>query len=278
MRIIDAHQHFWQFNPARDTWMTPGIMDNIRQDFMPEDLHPILDQHGIQETIAVQVEQSEAENRFLLDLAEKHDWISGVVGWIDLRNPDIGEKLATYRKEKKLVGFRHILQSEPPSIMIDPDFLFGLEQLAANGYTYDLLIYWHQMEEAIEMISQLPELPVVLDHIGKPDIRDARILKWRKGITRLAEMPNVYCKISGMVTEAHWQYWTPQDLLPYLDLTFQVFGTNRCMFGSDWPVCTLASTYQHWFEVISKYLQKFSLEEQQAIFAGNCKQFYRINK
>jgi L-fuconolactonase len=278
MRIIDAHQHFWQFNPARDTWMTPGVMDNIRQDFMPEDLYPILDQHGIQDTIAVQVEQSEAENRFLLDLAEKYDWISGVVGWIDLRNPDIGERLITYRKEKKLVGFRHILQSEPPALMMDPDFIFGLEQLAVNGYTYDLLIYWHQMEEAIEMISQLPELQVVLDHIGKPDIRDARILKWRKGITRLAEMPNVYCKISGMLTEAHWQYWKPHDLVPYLDLTFQVFGTNRCMFGSDWPVCTLASTYQDWFEVISRYMQKFSVEEQEAIFSGNCKRFYRLDK
>jgi L-fuconolactonase len=278
MKIIDAHQHFWKFSPARHTWITPGVMEKIRRDFMPDDLRPILDQHAINGTVAIQVDQTEAETRFLLDLANEYDWISGVVGWIDLRSPDIAEKLKNYRKEKKLVGFRHILQSEPSGLMTDSDFIYGLDQLARAGYTYDLLIYWHQMEEAIEMVSQLPDLRIVLDHIGKPDIRDGRILKWAKGIARLAEKPNVWCKISGMVTEAHWQYWKPEDLIPYLDLTFQLFGPGRCLFGSDWPVCTLASTYQDWLQLVTGYLHKFSESEQQAVLSGNCERFYQLSR
>jgi L-fuconolactonase len=278
MEIIDAHQHFWKYDPVRDTWMTPGIMDKIRTDFLPEDLFPLLEQRNVSGTIVVQADQSDSETRFLLDLANQHDWILGVVGWIDLQSANIKEKLAAYSKEKKLVGFRHILQAEPVSLMSDPDFIFGLDQLAGFGYTYDLLIYWHQLDAAIELVSQLPDLSIVLDHIGKPDIRDGRILKWSKGLARLAESPNVFCKISGMVTEAHWQYWKPDDLVPYLDLTIQLFGPERCMFGSDWPVSTLATTYEDWLDLTLRYFEKFSLAEQAGILSGNCKRFYGIRK
>ena len=278
MDIIDAHQHFWKYNPVRDTWMTPGIMDKIRTDFLPEDLFPLLEQRRVTGTIAVQADQSEAETRFLLDLANQYDWILGVVGWIDLRSSNIKEKLAAYSKENKLVGFRHILQAEPVSFMEDPDFIFGLDQLAGLGYTYDLLIYWHQLDAAIELVRQLPDLSIVLDHIGKPDIRDGRILKWSKGLARLAECPNVFCKISGLATEAHWQYWKPDDLLPYLDLTFQLFGPERCMFGSDWPVSTLATTYEDWLDLALNYFKKFSPAEQTAILSDNCRRFYGIGK
>ncbi|MCB0664818.1 MAG: amidohydrolase family protein [Saprospiraceae bacterium] len=276
--IIDSHQHFWRFNADRDTWMTPGIMDKIRRDFLPEDLKPIFDQLDITGTIAVQADQSEEETRFLLDLANQYDWITGVVGWIDFRSKDINAKLKEYRKEKKLVGFRHILQAEPSEYFTDPDFLYGVDQLAAHGYTYDLLIYWHQLDDAIEFSRNFPDLPIVLDHIGKPDIRDGRILKWSKGIRMLAEMPNVYCKISGMVTEAHWLYWQPEDLPPYLDLTFEYFGPERCMYGSDWPVCTLASTYEHWFEVINGYMDQFSENDRESFYHLNCQRFYRLDK
>jgi L-fuconolactonase len=160
--------------------------------------------------------------------------------------------------------------------MADPDFLVGLEQLSRFGFTYDLLIYWHQMDEAVTMIEDLPDLKIVLDHIGKPDIKDGRILKWSKGIKKLAKMPNVYCKISGLVTEAHWQYWHPEDLLPYLDIVFEYFGPQRCMYGSDWPVSTLAATYQEWFEFLVNYLSKFSADIQQAVLAGNCRDFYNL--
>lgn len=275
---IDSHQHFWKFQAQRDTWMTPGIMDNIRKDFLPADLKPILDQLGITGTVAVQADQSEEETRFLLDLAGQYDWIKGVVGWIDFRAPDIKDRLQKYRKENKLVGFRHILQSEPVSLIKDTDFLFGVDQLASLGYTYDLLIYWHQMEAAVEFASHFPELPIVLDHIGKPDIRDGRILKWSRGMRALADMPNIYCKVSGLVTEAHWLYWQPEDLPPYLDLAFEYFGTERCMYGSDWPVCTLASTYERWFEIINTYTTQFNDDETASFYYKNCQRFYRIGQ
>lgn len=278
MNIIDAHQHFWQFDPKRDTWMTPGIMEKIRKDFLPEDLEVIMKRLGISGTIAVQADQSEAETSFLLGLADQHPSILGVVGWLDLKDPEITQNLAKWSRHQKLVGLRHILQAEPPGFMSDPDFQAGLEQLSRFGFTYDLLIYWHQMDEAIAMIEDLPDLKIVLDHIGKPDIRDGRILKWSKGLKKLAEMPNVCCKISGLVTEAHWQYWQPEDFLPYLDLVFEYFGPQRCMFGSDWPVSTLASTYQDWFEFLINYLNKFSPGMQQAVLADNCRSFYNLPK
>ncbi|NND32214.1 MAG: amidohydrolase family protein [Saprospiraceae bacterium] len=277
MKIIDSHQHFWNFQPARDTWMTPGTMDKIRRDFQPEDLLPLLDRHNIDGTVAIQVDQTEDENEFLLSLAKKHPWILGVVGWIDLKSPDIEEKLSRF-KDPKLVGFRHILQSEPAEFMADPHFIAGLEQLSRFNFTYDLLIYWHQLEAAIELASELPDLHIVLDHIAKPDIRDGRILKWSRGIRKLADMPNVYCKISGMVTEAHWQYWKPDDFTPYLNLVFETFGPDRCMFGSDWPVCTLAATYQDWFEYVSEFISVFDAKQQENIMGGNCRRFYKLLK
>ncbi|MCB0689155.1 MAG: amidohydrolase family protein [Saprospiraceae bacterium] len=274
MMAIDSHQHFWKFNQERDSWMTPGIMENIRRDFLPDDLKPILDQLGIEGTIAVQADQSREETDFLLELASDYPWIKGVVGWVDFRSPDIREQLQEYRSDHKLVGFRHILQSEAVSLMADTDFLYGIDQLAGLNFTYDLLIYWHQLEAAIDFVAQFPDLPIVLDHVGKPDIKDGRILKWSKGMAQLAEMPNVYCKVSGMVTEAHWLYWQEEDFLPYFDQTFELFGVDRCMFGSDWPVCTLASTYEQWFSTVQTYMARFSDSEQKAFFNTNCHRFY----
>ncbi len=273
---VDAHQHFWNFDPDRDKWMTAGTMDQIRRDFTPEQLRVLLDQNDVTGSIAVQADQSEEETKFLLDLASEHSWIRGVVGWIDLRSDTLEERLQHYRRYEKLVGFRHVLQSEPASYMLEPTFIEGVSKLSKYGFTYDLLIYWHQFESAIEMVQQLPEVRIVLDHIGKPDIKDGRILKWAKGISRLAEMPNVFCKISGLATEAHWQYWKNSDFDAYLELTFQLFGPARCMYGSDWPVCTLATSYGEWIDYVRLYISKYSEAEQKAIMGGNCLQFYGL--
>jgi len=275
---IDSHQHFWVFDSDRDTWMTPGTMNAIRKDFLPSDIKPILDRHHIDGCVSVQADQSDAETQFLLAQASENDFVKGVVGWIDLKGSDLRDNLISYKKEKKLVGFRHIIQSEPKGFMLDEDFIEGLHCLAETDYTYDLLIYWYQLEEAIEMIKSVPaHLNIVLDHIAKPNIRDGRILKWEKGMEILAGFPNVYCKVSGLVTEAHWQYWKTDDLDVYLERSIGLFGIDRCMFGSDWPVCTLAATYQEWVEYLEILQNKFSAEELAGFWGENCARFYKLN-
>lgn len=276
MTTIDSHQHFWKFDPERDKWMTPGTMDKIRRDFLPGELLNIFQRENIDGSIAVQAAQTIEETEFLLDLAEEHRFIRGVVGWIDLRDPQLPEKLVKYNDADKLVGFRHILQAEENDYMLDPDFITGIRSITSFGYTYDLLIYWHQLDEAIVMVEQLPETKIVIDHLAKPDVRDGRILKWSKGMKALGSMPNVYCKISGVVTEAHWQYWQVDEFGAYLDIVFEEFGPERCMFGSDWPVMTLASTYHDWVQYVRQYIARFNDKEQANIMGQNCLNFYNL--
>ncbi len=205
---------------------------------MPTEFQPILNRAGVRGTVTVQAEQTLAHTDFSLDLAKKHRFIRGVVGWVDLKDAELPEVLERYQDDPMLVGFRHVLQSEAAGFMLDKKFIRGVRQLAETGHTYDLLIYWHQMGELVQMVDRLdPDQPLVLDHLGKPNILDGRILKWKDHIKALVARPNTYCKISGMVTEAHWQYWTYEDLKPYIDIVFAAFGVDRCMFGSDWPVC-----------------------------------------
>lgn len=276
MRIVDSHQHFWKFDPVRDAWMEPGKMEVIRKDFLPEDLKPILDQYGVDATVAVQADQSLAETDFLLEQAHTYDFVMGVVGWIDLKSRSLKESLEPYKDKPALVGFRHITQSEPKGFMLDPTFVEGVKTILEYNFRYDVLIYWHQMEEAIEMIRTLPEKPMVLDHIAKPNIQDGRILKWKNAMKELAAFEHVYCKISGMITEAHWQYWTENDLRPYIDVAMETFGPDRCMFGSDWPVCTLAGSYGQVISSLRSYLGTFSKSEQSKIMGQNCLDFYGL--
>jgi L-fuconolactonase len=277
MPRIDAHQHFWNFDPVRDAWITPE-MKVIQKDFLPGDLRPILQEAGIDGCIAVQADQSEDENDFLLTLAEKNDFIKGVVGWVDLRHPDIAQRLQYYSKFKKLKGFRHVLQGEHDrALMLKPSFKHGIAQFKNHGYTYDILIYPDQLGYTKEFVAAFPGQPFVLDHIAKPHIKDRYITEeWINAIRAIAANQNLFCKISGMVTEADWYNWKPEHFKVYIDTIVESFGTDRIMFGSDWPVCLVAASYQQTIQIVTDYFSAFTQHEQAAFFGGNAIKFYNL--
>ncbi|HYG18244.1 MAG TPA: amidohydrolase family protein [Ohtaekwangia sp.] len=272
---LDAHQHFWKFNAQRDTWITKK-MSVIRKDFLPDQIKPLLDRHHIAGCISVQADQSEDEIAFLLSLAEQHRFIRGVVGWVDLRSENLADRLAHFSQFKKLKGFRHVVQGEPKGFLSDPAFIRGVKLLAQFGYTYDLLIYHHQLEEAVVFLEQVPEVRVVVDHIAKPSIATKAYAPWAAGMAAVAAFPNVSCKLSGMVTEAPWDNWKPGDFTPYLDRVFNVFGAQRLMYGSDWPVCLLAGSYKQQYDIVSAYIKELSVTEKLAILGENARRFYNI--
>lgn len=276
-RILDSHQHFWKYSPQKYPWIGDN-MEVLKKDFLPQELRQIYNLQGISGCVAIQAEQSEEETDFLLELADLHLFIRGVVGWVDLRNPQLTSRLEHYSTRKKLKGFRHLVQDEPDAhYMLDPTFQKGLGSLEKYGYTFDLLVYPHQMEAAIQTVRNHPGLNFVLDHMGKPDIENGVIKKWANSIQTLALEPNVYCKISGMVTEASWTRWQLDDFIPYLDTVFQAFGTDRLMFGSDWPVCMVAAKYAAVINVLLHYMGGFSEQERQKLFYENTKDFYGLN-
>ncbi|RZK69055.1 MAG: amidohydrolase, partial [Pedobacter sp.] len=242
--MIDSHVHFWNYHPVKDAWITEE-MKVIQRDFAPSDLEKELRENGIDGCIAVQADQSEQETEFLLKYADEYPFIKGVVGWIDFRSTDLSDRLAVFAKYEKLVGWRHIAQPEPEGFLISSDFVRGIAALKNYGHTYDLVIHRGQLAEAISLVAQFPEQRFVLDHLAKPDIKNKQgDDEWKQNIVTLSQHPNVYGKISGMVTEADWHSWTYDDMVFYLDVMFEHFGTNRLMFGSDWPVCKLAASYQ----------------------------------
>lgn len=276
MQKIDAHQHFWVFDPARDSWITED-MAVLRRDFLPSDLEPLLKESGMDGCVAVQAVQAEAENEFLLQLAGEHDFIRGVVGWVDLQANDVQERLAYYRQFPRIKGFRHVLQGERDrALMLRPDFRRGLEALGRAGYTYDILIYPDQLPYAAELVMMYPDQKFVLDHLGKPHIKTGAITGWMKDIQVLSALPNVYCKISGMVTEADWKGWKRDDFRLVLDTMMAVFGSDRIMFGSDWPVCRLAASYAETLGIVQEYFSSFSKSEQDAFFGANAIEFYNL--
>ena len=277
MRIIDSHQHFWKYHPQNHAWINED-MKIIQKDFLPEELSSIFDKEHIDGCVSVQVDQTEAETQFQIELAKDNPFIKGVVGWINLMNPSIEAALEKYHDQPIVKGFRHILQGEATGFMLQPKFINGLKVLAKKNYTFDLLIYRHQIPEALDLLKDLDDLKIVIDHIAKPDIKNSHITEWAKNIKALANYPNVYCKISGMTTEADWKNWTAEDLTPYLDIVVEAFGTNRLMFGSDWPVCLVASSYHQWLRTVKDYFSTFTKEEQAKIFAANCESFYTFNK
>lgn len=272
---IDAHQHFWQYNRERDAWITDE-MRVIQRDFFPEDLLPQLKVHGMDGTVAVQADQSEAETRFLLELANQHPFIKGVVGWLDLRSPTIEARLEQFSSFKRLKGVRHIVQAEPTGFLLQPEFQRGVAALRTYSYTYDILIREHQLEEAIAFVTMFPEQKFVVDHLAKPNIGAGEINRWGKLILELARRSNVSCKLSGMITEADWKSWKRDDFTPYLDLVVNAFGTKRLMYGSDWPVCLVAGTYPDQFSIITDYIASFSESEKQAILGENAVRFYNL--
>ncbi len=276
MQRIDSHQHFWKFDPVRDAWINES-MAVIQRDFLPADIQPLLSKNGIAGCVAVQADQSEAENKFLLNLANQHDYIKGVVGWIDLQSGNIQEQLSNYSQFKKLKGFRHILQGEKQrDFMLRPAFKHGIAALHPFGFTYDILIFPDQLEYSKTFINAFPYQPFVIDHIAKPYIRDKKIEDWKKDIMALAEFTNVSCKVSGMVTEANWKNWKKEDFKPYLDVVVEAFGMKRLMFGSDWPVCLVAASYAEVVNLVGEYFSSFSKDEQDAFFGGNAMRFYNL--
>jgi L-fuconolactonase len=279
---LDAHQHFWKYNSQDFPWIT-GEMAAIRRDFSPAELGRELAANGIDATIAVQVSHNEQENAFLLNLAARHKSIAGVVGWVDLRAANVRERLHSFSRQKKLRGFRHIVQSEPDDrFMLREDFLRGLACLKEFNFTYDILIYPNQLPAAVELVKRMPEQPFVVDHIAKPLIKAREIDSWAQHMRALAAGPNVYCKVSGMITEADWKAWRPEDFAPYLDVVFDAFGPDRLMFGSDWPVCLVAGTYRQVKQLVEGYISRRSGSAQdarkleQAVFGGTAARFYGI--
>jgi len=274
---IDSHQHFWRYDPVRNKWITEE-MSRLRRDFLPMDLIPELRANGMDGCVAVQADQSEGETAFLLALASQYDEIKGVVGWANLSAPDIDKRLEHFSQFKKLRGLRHIAQSEPDDwFLVRDDFCRGVGLLKSFNLTYDILIYPKQLPAAIKLVEQFPEQKFVLDHMAKPSIRTGQVKSWAEGIEAIAASGNLYCKLSGLVTEATWDNWSNEDFTPYLDVVLEAFGPHRLMFGSDWPVCLLAADYQGVKRVISAYIRRLPPEEQRRIFGLNALYFYGLS-
>ncbi|HVW97618.1 MAG TPA: amidohydrolase family protein [Mucilaginibacter sp.] len=273
---IDAHQHFWKFDPIRDTWIDES-MSVIQRDFYPEDLLPFLKKHDIDGCIAVQADQSEAETEFLLKLAAQNDFVKGVVGWVDFLDPHVRERIAYYAGFEKMKGMRHVLQGEPDrAYMLNPAFMKGIAALKDYNLNYDILIFPDQLGYTNQFVKNISGVQFVIDHIAKPDIKNQNIDKWAHSIRMIARHEHVWCKISGMVTEADWKNWKQEDFNPYLDIVFEAFGSKRVMFGSDWPVCNVAGGYSGMMTVVENYIAKLSPDEQDRFWGLNAAEFYKL--
>jgi len=273
---LDAHQHFWKYSRADYGWINDD-MAGLRRDFLPQDLQPLLAANGFDGSIAVQARQSLEETRWLLELASHNDIIRGVVGWVDLCSPDLAAQLHQFAQNSKLVGVRHVVQDEPDDdFMLHPDFRRGISRLSEYGLAFDILIFPRQLPAAQKLVREFPDQRFVLDHIAKPLIAEGRIQPWDREIRELAKSQNVYCKLSGMVTEARWHDWEPQDFRPYLDVVLNTFSPHRLMIGSDWPVCTASAPYGRTIALVRDYIAALTSDEQQLILGENCARFYRV--
>ncbi|HYF68460.1 MAG TPA: amidohydrolase family protein [Ohtaekwangia sp.] len=276
MQRIDAHQHFWKYTPDRDQWITDN-MGIIKRDFLPEDIAPVLQRNNIDGCVVVQSSQSTEENHFQLNNASAHECIKGVVGWVDFQASDIDEQLSYYKQFGKMKGFRHVLQDEKErDFMLQRRFMDGIGLLKDHNFTYDLLVLPDQLKYLRDFVSIFPDQRFVLDHLAKPHVKEKEILRWKKDIVALASHENVYCKVSGMITEADWHTWRSSDFTPYLDVVVESFGMKRLMFGSDWPVCLLAGTYERMLAVVTEYFGSFSQNEQQLLYGKNAIDFYNL--
>ena len=273
---IDAHQHFWVYEPKEYGWIDTR-MEAIRRDFSPDDLKPLLDKQGFQGSVAIQARQSLAESEYLLGLADTHELVCGVVGWVDLCASDAAHQLDRLGSRKGFVGVRHIVQDEPDDrFLLREDFLRGVGLLEQRDLTYDILIYPRQLPAALEFVSHFPRQRLILDHIAKPPIARRELEPWASGIRALAEHENLYCKVSGMVTEAEWRHFERESFTPYLDVIFEAFGPERIMIGSDWPVCTLAASYDEVMGLVHHYIEELSEHERARILGLNAVDFYKL--
>lgn len=272
---LDSHQHFWEFNTAEYGWIDPNWP--IRRDFYPADLEPHLDEHGFHASIVVQARQVPTESDWLLSLAEATPRIAGVVGWVDLCADSVEQELERLSANPKFRGVRHIVQDEPDdAFILRPDFVRGVEAVQRLGLVYDVLVFPKQLGSAVEFARGLPEHVLVLDHIAKPPIADGELGSWKQNIQDLARLPNVFCKVSGMVTEASWVNWKPEDFDPYVDVVLDAFGPERLMYGSDWPVCLLAASYEQVVRVAERFATRLSEDEQRKFFGDTAARCYGI--
>jgi L-fuconolactonase len=272
---IDAHQHYWRYDPLRDAWITDA-MAVLRRDFSPADVVADLLDARIDGVVAIQTDQSEVETQFLLDLAVQYTFVRGVVGWVDLRAPDLDDRLAHWRQYPALKGFRHIAQGEPNDFLARPEVLRGIAAVGRSGFSYDILIYPGQLAAATELAGRCPGVRFVLDHCAKPAIASGEIADWQAGLVQLARHKNVCCKLSGLVTEAHWARWDYAGLVPYLDATATAFGPERLLFGSDWPVCLVAARYGDVASVIERWAERLTSAERALVFGGTAAEVYRL--
>lgn len=278
MRCIDAHHHLWQYSEAEYGWIDDS-MQVLRRDFLPLDLHAEMRAADVDAAVAIQARQTVEETRWLLDVAQKNLFIAGVVGWAPMIRKDFPEILEDLCDSSKLKGLRHVLQDEPDDrYALRDDFQRGLDVLGDSELVYDILIHERHLPVAIELVDRNPNQIFVLDHLAKPKIAVHEISPWRENIRELSRRQNVACKVSGMATEANWQNWTPSDLEPYLDAALECFGPERLLAGSDWPVCTLATSYQRWWNTLRQWASKLSAVEQENILGANAVRFYRLGE
>jgi L-fuconolactonase len=270
---LDSHQHFWSYDQAKYPWIPKGSA--LERDWLPDDLAPLLSRVGLDGCIAVQARQTLEESRWLVTLADHAPTIKGVVGWVDLRSECVEDQLAELSPHAKFRGVRHVVQDEPDDrFMLGGEFQRGIAKLQQFGLTYDILIFPKQLPAALELVRKFPGQPFVLDHIAKPSIKAGAIEPWKAWIRELSQAPNVMCKASGMVTEADHKRWHSDDFRPFLDTVFEAFGPERMMYGSDWPVCLLAGSYERVFALVDDYTRPLSAEQRAAFFGGNAARFY----
>ncbi|MEQ9408418.1 MAG: amidohydrolase family protein [Fuerstiella sp.] len=277
--IVDAHQHFWKLDlPFDYGWLHTRQHEPICRSYLPEDLEPHLKNCGIDRSVFVQTQHDVAENRWVLKLAREHDFIAGVVGWVDLASEKCEEQVAEFKEQPKFVGVRHVVQDETnDDFIVQPNVLNGLKVLQKHSVPYDLLFYTKHLKHAVTLGQQLPELPMVIDHLSKPKIREGITAGWEADLKAVAKFPNFHCKLSGMVTEADWNKWKPADLKPYVETALEAFGPERCMYGSDWPVCELAATYEQVYNALVEVLGPISDTERQQIFGKTAQAFYGLS-
>jgi L-fuconolactonase len=273
---IDAHQHFWRFNPEEYGWIDDS-MAVLRRDFLPSDLKPELQAAGFDACVAVQARQTLEETRWLLSLAADSPFIAGVIGWVDLRADNLRHQLPKFSKNPKLLGVRHVVQGEPDDrFLLRPDFLRGIAALEEFNLTYDILIFPRHLQVAAEFVQRFPKQRFVLDHVAKPFIKAQQVEPWASDIRELARFPNVFCKLSGMVTEADWHSWKPEHFAPYLEVAMESFGPDRLMIGSDWPVCTVAGSYATVMSLVIDFLQRYPTNVCDKILGGTAQEFWGL--
>lgn len=275
---IDAHHHYWELGKFDYSWLDEPALAPIRRNFLPNDLQSLIQEAGIDKTIFVQTQHNLEETAWVLKLASEHEFMAGVVGWVDLASEQCEDQLLRWKDDPKFVGIRHVTQDEPDDdFIIRPEITRGLKVLEKHQVPFDLLFYVKHIHHAATVARTLPDLPLVIDHLAKPEIKAQRFDNWQDHFCQAAQFPNVFCKLSGMITEADWDQWTADDLKPFVETALEAFGPERCMFGSDWPVCALAGSYTQVHQALRDLLATLSNDEQQAIFGDTACRFYQLN-